>query len=138
LTDGTIAAAGAVISVRGAVVDVRFDDGALPPIDTALVVEWDRPMPLVLEVHGHVDTHTVRGIAMQATAGLSRGGCRHEGSDRTHRCRQGFSGNRARRGTGRTVRSREPAWCNAAKTVQLHYAQFLELESFTRFGGTPD
>lgn len=27
---------------------------------------------------------------------------------------------------------------NAAKTVRLDYAQFLELESFTRFGGAPD
>ena len=73
LTAGAIPAAGNVISVRGAVVDVRFDDGGLPPINTALVVEWDRPTPLVLEVHGHVDTYTVRGIAMHATAGLARG-----------------------------------------------------------------
>jgi len=65
--------AGTVLSVRGAVVDVGFANGALPPIDTALVVNWDLPAPLVLEVHSHVDTHTVRGIAMQATAGLSRG-----------------------------------------------------------------
>ena len=47
--------------------------GALPPIDTALLVEWDRPGKLVLEVHSHVDTRTVRAIAMQATAGLARG-----------------------------------------------------------------
>ena len=64
---------GIVASVRGAVVDVDFADGALPPIDTALLVDWDRPEPLVLEVHSHVDTRTIRGIAMQATAGLSRG-----------------------------------------------------------------
>ncbi len=55
------------MSVRGAVVDVAFAHGALPPIDTALVVNWNRPAPLVLEAHSHVDTHTVRGIAMQAT-----------------------------------------------------------------------
>jgi len=59
------------MSVRGAVVDVAFANGALPPIDTALVVGWDRPAKLVLEVHSHVDTRTVRGIAMQATAGLA-------------------------------------------------------------------
>ena len=59
--------------MRGAVVDVDFATGALPPIDTALLVDWDRPEKLVLEVHSHVDTGTVRGIAMQATAGLSRG-----------------------------------------------------------------
>ena len=45
----------------------------LPPINTALIVEWDRPEPLVLEVHSHVDPVTVRGIALQATAGLARG-----------------------------------------------------------------
>ena len=62
-----------VISVRGAVVDVCFDGGPLPPINTALVVQWDRSEPLVLEVHSHVDPVTVRGIALQATAGLARG-----------------------------------------------------------------
>ena len=65
--------AGTVISVRGAVVDVGFDSAMLPPINTALVVAWDRPDPLVLEVHSHVDATTVRGIALQATAGLARG-----------------------------------------------------------------
>jgi len=69
---GADPATGIVASVRGAV-DIDFADGALPPIDTALIVDWDRPEPLVLEVHSHVDTRTVRGIAMQATAGLSRG-----------------------------------------------------------------
>ena len=64
--------AGKVVSVRGAVVNVSFDGVALPPINTALVVEWDRPEPLILEVHSHVDPTTVRGIALQATAGLAR------------------------------------------------------------------
>ena len=67
---------GIVISVRGAVVDVRFE-GALPPVDTALTVAWDRPEPLVLEVHSHVDPRTVRGIALQASAGLARGTAVH-------------------------------------------------------------
>ena len=69
----TVAPLGTVLSVRGAVVDVGFSGGWLPPIDTALIVEWDRPEPLVLEVHGHVDPVTVRGIALQTTAGLARG-----------------------------------------------------------------
>jgi F-type H+/Na+-transporting ATPase subunit beta len=67
-----IASVGIVVSVRGAVVDVRFDGQPMPPINTALVVEWGRPDPLVLEVHSHVDPVTVRGIALQATAGLAR------------------------------------------------------------------
>jgi F-type H+-transporting ATPase subunit beta len=66
------ASTGTVIAVRGAVVDVRFDSTALPAIDTALIVDWDRPEPLVLEVHSHVDPQTVRGIALQATMGLAR------------------------------------------------------------------
>ncbi len=60
------------MSVRGAVVDVSFTGGALPAINTALIVQWDRPDPLVLEVHSHVDPVTVRCIALQATAGLAR------------------------------------------------------------------
>src|SRR6266702_8586244 len=63
---------GAVVSVRGAVVDVAFDGGALPPINTALIVDSDRPEPLILEVHSHVDPTTIRSIALQATAGLAR------------------------------------------------------------------
>ncbi len=66
------ASVGAVVSFRGSVVDVSFSGNVLPAINSALVVEWDRPEPLVLEVHSHVDPATVRGIALQATAGLAR------------------------------------------------------------------
>ncbi|ANN58720.1 F0F1 ATP synthase subunit beta [Mesorhizobium loti NZP2037] len=65
--------AGAVVSVRGAVVDVGFEGQVLPPINSALIVEWDQPQPLFLEVHSHVDPMTVRTIALQVTAGLARG-----------------------------------------------------------------
>jgi F-type H+-transporting ATPase subunit beta len=68
----TATSTGAIVSVRGPVVDVSFVDGPLPPINTALIVEWDRDEPLILEVHGHVDEATVRCIALQATAGLAR------------------------------------------------------------------
>ncbi|MBO9099610.1 F0F1 ATP synthase subunit beta [Rhizobium sp. K1/93] len=64
---------GFVHAVRGAVVDVRYDDGDLPAINTALVVDWDRPEALVLEVHSHLDLNSVRAVAFHATAGLSRG-----------------------------------------------------------------
>ena len=63
---------GQVVAVRGAVVDVAFD-GALPPVDSALVIEWDRPERLVVEVQAHLDEKTVRGVALQATGGLRRG-----------------------------------------------------------------
>jgi F-type H+-transporting ATPase subunit beta len=64
---------GVIVTVRGAVVDAVFDGETLPPVNTELVVEWDRPEALVLEVHSHVDPVTVRGIALQATSGLARG-----------------------------------------------------------------
>lgn len=67
---------GTVVSVRGAVVDVHFD-GALPAIETALTVAWDRPEPLTLEVHSHLDLGTVRAVALQPTAGLKRGTAVH-------------------------------------------------------------
>ena len=35
-------------------------------------------------------------------------------------------------------KTQAPALRDAAKTVRLDYAQFLELEAFTRFGGMPD
>jgi len=64
---------GTVISVRGAVVELRFESAALPAINTAVTVAWDRPGTLILEVHSHIDEQTVRAIALQATAGLARG-----------------------------------------------------------------
>jgi F-type H+-transporting ATPase subunit beta len=66
-------ASGKVLSVRGPVVDIQFESGDLPAINSALVIEWDRPDQLIVEVHSHVDPQTVRGIALQATAGLARG-----------------------------------------------------------------
>jgi F-type H+-transporting ATPase subunit beta len=64
---------GHVLAVLGAVVDVRFDGGVLPKVDDALALEWDRPSPLVVEVQAHLDTTTIRGVALHATAGLKRG-----------------------------------------------------------------
>ena len=69
---------GTVVAVRGAVVDVAFAGAMLPPVNAALLVEWDRPEPLILEVHSHLDRAgldggVVRSIALQATAGLARG-----------------------------------------------------------------
>ena len=71
----SVASMGTVVSVRGAVVDVAFDGETLPLINTALIVEWDRPEPLILEVHSHVDPASIRSIALQAIAGLHEGTC---------------------------------------------------------------
>jgi F-type H+-transporting ATPase subunit beta len=62
-----------ITAVRGAVVDVAFPDGSLPEVDEALRIEWDRPGELLAEVQSHLDANTVRAIALQTTAGLSRG-----------------------------------------------------------------
>merc|ERR550519_1366585 len=64
-------AAGKVVAVIGAVVDVQFEEG-LPPILNALEVEQRTPR-LILEVAQHLGENTVRTIAMDGTEGLVRG-----------------------------------------------------------------
>src|ERR1700690_187964 len=61
---------GAVVSVRGSVVDVRFDQ-RLPPIYSVLRAGDDRR--IVVEVLAQRDAHHVRGIALTPTQGLARG-----------------------------------------------------------------
>src|ERR1041384_6759895 len=68
---------GKITQVLGAVVDVEFSDGALPPIYEALKVSnpaiSDQPWNLVLEVAQHLGENTVRCVAMDTTEGLVRG-----------------------------------------------------------------
>ncbi|MCA9401420.1 MAG: F0F1 ATP synthase subunit beta [Candidatus Omnitrophica bacterium] len=68
---------GKILQVLGAVVDVVFEDQALPPVLNALKTTNasinDKPYNLVLEVAQHLGNHTVRTIAMDSTDGLSRG-----------------------------------------------------------------
>jgi len=61
---------GVISSVRGSVVDVRFD-GHLPPIYTVLRTGDDRR--IVIEVLAQRDESHVRGIALTPTQGLARG-----------------------------------------------------------------
>ena len=61
---------GAVVSVRGSVVDVRFD-GQLPPIYTVLRAGAEKQ--IVIEVLAQLDARHVRGIALTPTQGLARG-----------------------------------------------------------------
>jgi F-type H+-transporting ATPase subunit beta len=61
---------GVVVSVRGSVVDIRFDDH-LPPIYSVLRAGAERRM--VIEVQAQRDEHHVRGIALTPTQGLARG-----------------------------------------------------------------
>jgi F-type H+-transporting ATPase subunit beta len=61
---------GAVASVRGSVVDVRFD-GPLPPIYSVLHAGAENK--IVIEVLAQRDARHVRGIALTPTQGLARG-----------------------------------------------------------------
>ena len=61
---------GVVVSVRGSVVDVRFD-GSLPPIYS--VLRAGEQGQIVIEVLAQRDERHVRGIALTPTQGLARG-----------------------------------------------------------------
>ena len=62
---------GEIKSVIGAIVDVQFEDGHLPPILNSLEVERGGEQGrLVLEVAQHLGESTVRTIAMDGTEGL--------------------------------------------------------------------
>jgi F-type H+-transporting ATPase subunit beta len=62
--------AGAVVSVRGSVVDIRFEQH-LPPIYS--VLHAGEKNEIVIEVLAQLDDHRVRGIALTPTQGLARG-----------------------------------------------------------------
>src|SRR6185369_15780240 len=68
---------GKITQVLGAVIDVEFSDGSLPPIYNALKASnpaiSDAQWNLVLEVAQHLGENTVRCIAMDTTEGLVRG-----------------------------------------------------------------
>ncbi len=61
---------GTVVSVRGSVVDVRFDH-RLPAINSILHAGPEGK--ITIEVMGHLDARSVRGIALNPTQGLARG-----------------------------------------------------------------
>lgn len=73
-----IQSTGKIIQVVGAVVDVSFEEGDLPEINTALEVKLETPensedQTLVLETAQHLGERVVRTIAMDSTDGLARG-----------------------------------------------------------------
>jgi len=61
---------GAIVSVRGSVVDIRFEK-YLPPIYTLLRAGKERK--IAIEVLTQLDAYHVRGIALTPTEGLARG-----------------------------------------------------------------
>src|ERR1700710_2447386 len=68
---------GKIVQVIGPVVDVEFQGGDLPEINTALRISNpsinDKPGNLVVEVAQHLGERSVRCIAMDTTDGLVRG-----------------------------------------------------------------
>lgn len=61
---------GVVASVRGSVVDIRFE-AHLPPIHSLLHTGAEGK--IIIEVMEQLDAHRVRGIALTPTQGLARG-----------------------------------------------------------------
>jgi F-type H+-transporting ATPase subunit beta len=61
---------GAIVSVRGSVVDIKFEK-YLPPIYTLL--RTGKEGKIAIEILTQLDAHHVRGIALTPTEGLARG-----------------------------------------------------------------
>lgn len=70
---GAAGALGRLTAVHGSVVDAHFPAGVLPAVDEGIEIERDESRPLVAEVQQHLDPVTVRAVALDNTAGLSRG-----------------------------------------------------------------
>jgi F-type H+-transporting ATPase subunit beta len=69
-----MAGTGSITQIVGPVVDVRFEEGQIPPLLNALEIRRDDSQaPVVLEVLQHIGDNRVRCVAMEATEGLSRG-----------------------------------------------------------------
>ena len=64
---------GKITQIVGAVLDIRFPDGNLPEINTAIDIKRPDGSRLVVEVAQHLGDDTVRCIAMGPTDGLVRG-----------------------------------------------------------------
>ncbi|MCQ2796598.1 MAG: F0F1 ATP synthase subunit beta [Bacilli bacterium] len=63
---------GKVVQAVGPIIDVKFDDGHLPSLLTALEID-NQKNKLVIEVAQHIGDDVVRCVAMGATEGIVRG-----------------------------------------------------------------
>src|SRR6476469_5285345 len=69
---------GKVIQVAGPAVDLQFEEGQIPAINTAIRITsegFDVPTPInvICEVAQHIGESRVRTIALQPTDGMVRG-----------------------------------------------------------------
>jgi F-type H+-transporting ATPase subunit beta len=76
-TNGTNAATGKIVEIKGVVIDVVFS-GELPEIYSALRIdvpaqEGQEARSLIAEVQQHLGDDRVRAVAMDSTDGLARG-----------------------------------------------------------------
>ena len=70
------ATVGHIVQAIGPVVDVKFDDGLMPSIRTALkvnVTHMGKVSELILEVQQDIGNNTIRTIAMGPTEGIQKG-----------------------------------------------------------------
>jgi F-type H+-transporting ATPase subunit beta len=65
--------AGVVTQIIGPVVDIQFEHGALPPVNTAVRIHSPHGDDLIVEVQQQLRNRTVRCVAMGPTEGLRRG-----------------------------------------------------------------
>lgn len=86
---------GKIIQVMGPVVDVAFEDGNLPHIQDALVVE-NQGKRCVMEVAQHIGGDVVRCVMLSASEGLHR-------DMEVEATRKRYSGTGGRENTGKTV-----------------------------------
>jgi hypothetical protein len=109
---------GKLTQVLGAVVDVEFSGGALPPIYNALKISnpgiSDAQWNLVIEVAQHLGENTVRCVAMDTTEGLVRG------MDVMDRRRYRCSGGRGNSDGSST--SSANRWMKAARSIPETFA----------------
>ena len=63
---------GTVIQVIGPVLDIRFTDGHLPELLTAIEIK-NGDATITAEIAQHIGDNVVRAIAMSSTDGLQRG-----------------------------------------------------------------
>ena len=73
-TVATFSEPGSVVSVRGGIVDIRFEN-RVPPIHSLL--RAGKEGEIVIEVLSQLDMHNVRGIALTPTQGLARAHAGH-------------------------------------------------------------
>ncbi len=67
---------GTVIQVIGSILDAEFEEGHLPEIRNALVIEavhGGKTTRLVSEVQQHLGGNRVRAVALDSTDGIPRG-----------------------------------------------------------------